>query len=166
MPGFNFKAAPGTLFSKIAGEDLLLRVDSTESDSDVNMNSAAAMVVALESTVAEPRLCAVMLGQLIKGLGADHVVWGSDAIWTGAPQWQIEALRRLEIPEALRKSHNLPMLGAILLLAHDLLDLPEHAKPEWQERINPGALLPHHTRTQHQTMRDDFRLLWGLTQYW
>jgi predicted TIM-barrel fold metal-dependent hydrolase len=65
-----------------------------------------------QSTVAEPRLCAVMLGQLIKGLGADHVVWGSDAIWTGAPQWQIEALRRLEIPEALRKSHNLPMLGA------------------------------------------------------
>ena len=65
-----------------------------------------------QSTVAEPRLCAVMMGQLVKGLGADHVVWGSDAIWTGAPQWQIEALRRLEIPEDLRKKHNLPMLGA------------------------------------------------------
>ena len=65
-----------------------------------------------QSTVAEPRLCAVMMGQLVKGLGADHVVWGSDAIWTGAPQWQIEALRRLEIPEELRKKHNLPMLGA------------------------------------------------------
>jgi predicted TIM-barrel fold metal-dependent hydrolase len=65
-----------------------------------------------QSTIAEPRLCAVMMGQLIKGLGVDHVVWGSDAIWTGAPQWQIEALRRLEIPEELRKKHNLPMLGA------------------------------------------------------
>jgi hypothetical protein len=43
-----------------------------------------------QSTVAEPHLCAAMLGQLVKGLGADHVVWGTDAIWTGAPQWQIE----------------------------------------------------------------------------
>ena len=25
-----------------------------------------------------------------QGLGADHVVWGTDAVWTGAPQWQIE----------------------------------------------------------------------------
>ncbi len=39
-----------------------------------------------------------MLGQLIKGMGVDHVVWGTDAIWTGAPQWQIEALRRLRDP--------------------------------------------------------------------
>ena len=43
-----------------------------------------------QSTVAEPRLCAAMMGMLIKGLGADHVVWGTDAVWTGAPQWQIE----------------------------------------------------------------------------
>ena len=36
--------------------------------------------------VAEPRLCAALLGQLVKGLGADHVVWGTDAVWTGVPQ--------------------------------------------------------------------------------
>ncbi|MFN0164073.1 MAG: amidohydrolase family protein [Burkholderiales bacterium] len=65
-----------------------------------------------QSTVAEPRLCAAMLGQLIKGLGADHVVWGSDAVWTGAPQWQIEALRRLEIPEEMQKKYGFAPLGA------------------------------------------------------
>jgi predicted TIM-barrel fold metal-dependent hydrolase len=64
-----------------------------------------------QSTIAEPRLSAVMMGILIKGLGADHVCWGSDAIWTGAPQWQIEALRRLEIPEDLRKKHGYAALG-------------------------------------------------------
>jgi len=47
----------------------------------------------------------------VKGLGADHVVWGTDAIWTGAPQWQIEALRRLEIPEDMQKKHGFPPLG-------------------------------------------------------
>ena len=65
-----------------------------------------------QSTVAEPRLCAAMMGQLIKGLGVDHVVWGSDAVWTGAPQWQIEALRRLEIPEEMQKKHGFAPLGA------------------------------------------------------
>ena len=64
-----------------------------------------------QSTVAEPRLCAAMMGQLVKGLGADHVVWGTDAVWTGAPQWQIEALRRLEIPEEMQKKHGFTALG-------------------------------------------------------
>jgi predicted TIM-barrel fold metal-dependent hydrolase len=64
-----------------------------------------------QSTIAEPRLSAVMMGILIKGLGADHVCWGTDAIWTGAPQWQIEALRRLEIPEDLRARHGFAPLG-------------------------------------------------------
>jgi hypothetical protein len=52
-----------------------------------------------------------MMGQLIRGLGADHVVWGTDAIWTGSPQWQIEALRRLEIPEDMQKKHGFKPLG-------------------------------------------------------
>ena len=65
-----------------------------------------------QSTMAEPRLCAYMMGALVKGMGADHVVWGTDAIWTGSPQWQIEALRRLEIPEDLRRKHGFAALGA------------------------------------------------------
>jgi predicted TIM-barrel fold metal-dependent hydrolase len=63
------------------------------------------------TAVVEPRLCAALMGILIKGLGADHVVWGTDALWTGAPQWQIEGLRRLEIPEAMRQKHDFAELG-------------------------------------------------------
>ena len=65
-----------------------------------------------QTTITDPRLSAVMMGQLIKGMGADHVVWGTDAIWTGAPQWQIEALRRLEIPEDIQKKYGYAPLGA------------------------------------------------------
>ena len=65
-----------------------------------------------QTTMADPRVAAVMLGQLIKGMGADHVCWGTDAIWTGSPQWQIEALRRLEIPEDLQRKYGLAPLGA------------------------------------------------------
>src|SRR6185312_730219 len=63
------------------------------------------------TAVVEPRLCAALMGILIKGLGVDHVVWGTDALWTGAPQWQIEGLRRLEIPEAMRQKYGFAELG-------------------------------------------------------
>ena len=62
--------------------------------------------------MANPQLCAAMMGILIRGLGADHVCWGTDAIWTGSPQWQIEALRRLEIPEDMQKRYGFQPLGA------------------------------------------------------
>jgi predicted TIM-barrel fold metal-dependent hydrolase len=63
------------------------------------------------TVVSQPRVAAAMLGILVRGLGADRVVWGTDSVWTGTPQWQIEALRRLEIPEDMRKAHGFAQLG-------------------------------------------------------
>ena len=63
------------------------------------------------SAVAHPRFCAAFIGTLVKGMGADHVVWGSDTVWYGSPQWQIEAMRRLEVPEDMQKKYGLPALG-------------------------------------------------------
>ncbi len=63
------------------------------------------------TTVAQPRVTAAMMGMLVRGLGADHVIWGTDAVWTGSPQWQIEGLRRLEIPEDMQKKHGFAPLG-------------------------------------------------------
>jgi hypothetical protein len=62
--------------------------------------------------VTNPRFAAAFMGTLIRGLGPDHVLWGSDSLWYGSPQWQIEALRRLEIPEDMRKQHKFAALGA------------------------------------------------------
>jgi len=64
------------------------------------------------SAVTNPKYCAALLGTLIKGLGADHVVWGTDSVWYGSPQWQIEAFRRLEIPEEMQKNYGFAPLGA------------------------------------------------------
>ena len=58
-----------------------------------------------------PRIAGAILGMLIKGLGYDHVFWGTDAVWQGGPQWQIEAFRRLEIPEDLQKRFAYAPLG-------------------------------------------------------
>ena len=63
------------------------------------------------SVVTHPRLAAAILGQLIAGFGADRVLWGTDSIWYGSPQWQIEALRRLEIPADLQEKYGFAPLG-------------------------------------------------------
>ncbi len=52
-----------------------------------------------------PTACAHLLGQIVDAFGADHVLWGTDSIWYGTPQWQIEAFRRFEIPQALVDAH-------------------------------------------------------------
>jgi predicted TIM-barrel fold metal-dependent hydrolase len=63
------------------------------------------------SAVAHPKFCAALVGTLIKGMGMDHVMWGTDSVWYGSPQWQIEALRRLEIPEDMQKKYGFAPLG-------------------------------------------------------
>lgn len=63
------------------------------------------------SAVANPRFAAALVGTLVRGLGADRVVWGSDSVWYGSPQWQIEAMRRLEIPEDMQRKYGFAPLG-------------------------------------------------------
>jgi hypothetical protein len=62
------------------------------------------------SVITFPTVCAHILGQLLKFMGEDRVVFGSDAVWYGSPQWQIEALWRFEIPEDLRQIYGYPKL--------------------------------------------------------
>jgi uncharacterized protein len=57
-----------------------------------------------------PTVCAHMLGQLLKYWGPERIVFGSDSLWYGAPQWQIEALWRFQIPEAMAAKYGYPRL--------------------------------------------------------
>jgi hypothetical protein len=57
-----------------------------------------------------PTAAAHLIGQLLKFFGPDRVVFGSDSVWWGSPQWQIEALWRFQIPEAMRKQYGYPEL--------------------------------------------------------
>ncbi|WP_166261218.1 amidohydrolase family protein [Marinobacter salicampi] len=63
------------------------------------------------AAVTHPRLAAAIVGILIRDMGPERVVWGTDSIWYGSPQWQIEAFRRLEIPEDMRRKHGFAELG-------------------------------------------------------
>ena len=55
------------------------------------------------SIVTFPTVAAHIMGQLMKFLGPDRIVFGSDSVWYGSPQWQIDALWRFQIPEEMRE---------------------------------------------------------------
>jgi hypothetical protein len=57
-----------------------------------------------------PTLAAHLLGQLLKFMGPDRVLFGSDSVWYGSPQWQIDALWRFQIPEEMRRKYGYPEL--------------------------------------------------------
>lgn len=57
-----------------------------------------------------PTVFAHTIGQLLYYMGEDHIVFGSDSVWYGGPQWQIEAFWRFQIPERLRRRWGYPQL--------------------------------------------------------
>src|SRR2546425_769875 len=57
-----------------------------------------------------PLECAHVLGTLLRDLGPDYVMWGTDSALWGNPQWQIEAFRKFQIPDQLVEGHGYPKL--------------------------------------------------------
>lgn len=51
--------------------------------------------------VDNPIACQHLIGKNIQNYGADHVVWGTDCLWWGSPQWVIEAFKRFQISDEL-----------------------------------------------------------------
>ena len=51
--------------------------------------------------IIQPEICMHLMGKNIKYYGADHVIWGTDCLWWGSPQWVIDAFKRFQISDAL-----------------------------------------------------------------
>lgn len=52
------------------------------------------------------------IGKLLKYLGEDRILWGSECVWFGSPQPQIEAFRTFEISQAFQDQYGYPALTA------------------------------------------------------
>lgn len=59
-----------------------------------------------------PDEAAHVLGKLLKYFGEDRIMWGSDSIWFGSPQDQIQAFRAFEIGEEFQERFGYPALTA------------------------------------------------------
>ena len=51
-----------------------------------------------------------MLGKLLRAVGEDRVLWGTDSIWYGSPQPLIDAFRAFRIPDAWCERYGYPPL--------------------------------------------------------
>ncbi|MGH9719638.1 MAG: amidohydrolase family protein [Bryobacteraceae bacterium] len=51
--------------------------------------------------LADPVMCMHGMGKNIKHYGADHVIWGTDCLWWGSPQWAIDAFKRFQISDEM-----------------------------------------------------------------
>jgi hypothetical protein len=49
--------------------------------------------------IQHPEMCMHLMGRNIKAFGADHVIWGTDCLWWGSPQWVIDAFKRFQISD-------------------------------------------------------------------
>jgi uncharacterized protein len=61
-----------------------------------------------------PDEAAHVLGKLLVHVGEDNILWGTDSIWYGSPQDQIQAFRAFEITPSLQEQHGYPALTAAI----------------------------------------------------
>jgi predicted TIM-barrel fold metal-dependent hydrolase len=58
----------------------------------------------------DPARYSVLIGNLLDGFGADHIIWGTDTPVIGPPHWQIEAFQTFTIPEELAAQYHFSRL--------------------------------------------------------
>jgi hypothetical protein len=75
-----------------------------------NSNVYAELGSVWGNVLSKPDEAAHVLGKLLKYVGEDNVLWGTDCIWTGSPQPLIEAFRAFEISEEFQEKYGYPAL--------------------------------------------------------
>jgi len=98
------KEQPYDAAAKRDGIDTLIR-SLTENDVRPGSNVYAELGSTWRFLMREPEQAAHALGKLIKYCGEHNVLWGTDSIWYGSPQDQIQAFRSFQIGRELRDKH-------------------------------------------------------------
>ena len=108
------------------------------------------------------------LGKLFKYVGENNVLWGTDSIWYGSPQDQIQAFRTFQLSDTLMAKHGYPKLtpalrakvfGRNALKVYKVSDevLKKHLprdrvaleRTEYRERADP-TFLTHGPKTRRE----------------
>jgi hypothetical protein len=58
----------------------------------------------------DPDQAAHLLGKLLLAVGEDNLLWGTDSIWAGSPQDQIDAFRSFRISDSFQERYGYPAL--------------------------------------------------------
>jgi hypothetical protein len=96
-PGFKDSYDPST--GDFAWHDVLMKIKQR----NPKINNVYPEIGSSFGTLAiyNPEMCQHLIGRNIKEYGADHVIWGTDCLWWGSPQWAIDAFKRFQISDEL-----------------------------------------------------------------
>ena len=116
----------------------------------------------------DPDSAAHGMGKLMRYVGENNVVWGTDSIWYGSPQDQIQAFRSFQIAPQLRDKHGYPEMTAArrakvfglnalkvypvaeeLLKKHLARDRVARERESYRERQDP-TFLTHGPKTRRE----------------
>ena len=98
----------------------------------------------------DPDSAAHAMGKLLRHCGADNVLWGTDSIWYGSPQDQIQAFRTFQIAPALREKHGYPEITpALRAKVFGLNALKVYSVPQ--------DVVRQHVRDRVALERDEYR---------
>jgi predicted TIM-barrel fold metal-dependent hydrolase len=119
----------------------------------------------------DPEQAAHGLGKLLKYCGPDNVLWGTDSIWYGSPQDQIQAFRTFQISAELRAKHGYPEITPALrakifglngikvyglsvekLKAYAMRDHVARHRAEYREQPDP-SFLTYGPKTRREFLR-------------
>jgi predicted TIM-barrel fold metal-dependent hydrolase len=91
------------------GVDTLIR-SVQEAGIGPNGNVYAELGSVWREVMKDPEQAGHVIGKLLKYLGEDRILWGTDAIWYGSPQDQITAFRAFQISVEFQERYGYPDL--------------------------------------------------------
>lgn len=97
MPGWNESYDPTT--GDFSWHDVLIKIKERNPEMNNVYPEIGSSFGAL--AIDHPEACQHLIGKNIKAYGADHVIWGTDCLWWGSPQWVIDAFKRFQISDEL-----------------------------------------------------------------
>ena len=140
------------------GIDELIR-SVEEQEIPRNSNVYAELGSTWRYAMRDPNTAAHIIGKLVKHIGEKNVLYGSDCIWYGSPQDQIQAFRTFQISDEFQEKHGYPKMTPDLrarilglnairpyginvseILKRARHDVIEHRRTEYRENPNPHFL--------------------------
>ena len=108
-----YEEGPYTEGSRVGTNSLITSM--RENDVKPNTNVFAELgttwqVVSTNTALGSLNAAAHLIGKLLKYVGENNVVWGTDSIWYGSPQSQIEAFLQFQISKSFQDQYGYPAL--------------------------------------------------------
>jgi uncharacterized protein len=151
----NVTEGPYTNATKTAGVNRLI-TSLRDSGIGPNQNVYAELGSTWWYLMRTPTQAAHVLGKLLKHVGEDNVIWGTDSIFYGSPQDQIQALRAFHITPEFQERYGYPELtreikakifgrNAAAVYGVDPLTVPCEFTREELERVRRALPLSNRT---------------------